>query len=127
MPALGLLAIFRFFIQMGALLWRKEAVRGLLLITLVTILIGSWFYYQFEPTITNWIDAYYFTVITLTTIGYGDIAPTTTPTKLFTTIYVFVGLGIIAGLIGLVGETILEDANRRAKEREEKRANKTQK
>ena len=127
MPALGLLAIFRFFIHMAAILWRKEAVRGLLLITLTTILMGTWFYYQFEPTITTWIDAYYFTVITLTTIGYGELAPTTTLTKLFTTIYVFVGLGIIAGLIGLVGETILEDANRRAKEREEKRANKSQK
>jgi len=32
-----------------------------------------------------------------------------------------VGLGIIAGLIGLVGETVLENANRRAQEREEKK------
>jgi len=116
-PALGLIAIIRFMIHIAMILWRKEAVRGLLLVTLLTILSGTWFYYRFEPTITTVIDAYYFTVITLTTIGYGDMSPTIPLTKLFTTFYVFVGLGIIAGLIGLVGEAVIEDANRRAEER----------
>jgi hypothetical protein len=93
------------------MLWGKEEIRGLLLVTLGTIGIGTWFYHQFEPAITTWVDAYYFTVITLTTIGYGDFSPTIPLTKIFTTIYVFIGLGIIAGLIGLVGEAVIEDAN----------------
>lgn len=117
MPTLGLLAVIRFFVHIVTLLWRKEAVRGLFLVTLATILAGTWFYYQFEPSITTWVDAYYFTVITLTTIGYGDFSPTTTLTKVFTTLYVFVGLGIIAGFIGLVGETIIEDSKQRAEKR----------
>lgn len=112
MPVLGLIAIGRFFLRIAADLWRKQEVRGLLLIVFITILSGTWFYHQFEPTITTWVDAYYFTVITLTTIGYGDFSPTTPLTKIFTTLYVFIGLGIIAGLIGLVGETMIEDANR---------------
>lgn len=119
MPALGFIAIGRFLIRIGAVMWRKEEIRGLLLLTLVTILTGTWFYYQFEPTITTWVDAYYFTVITLTTIGYGDFSPTTTLTKLFTTLYVFVGLGIIAGFVGLVGTTVIEDANQRRAKRNE--------
>jgi voltage-gated potassium channel Kch len=67
------------------------------------------------------VDAYYFTVITLATIGYGDFSPTTPLTKIFTTFYVFVGLGIITGLIGLVGETAIEDTNRRQAERNAKK------
>ncbi len=118
MPAIGLFAIGRFFIRIVTLLWCKEEIRGLLLITLVTIFTGTWFYYQFEPTITTWGDAYYFTVITLTTIGYGDFSPTIPLTKFFTTVYVFIGLGIIAGLIGLVGEAVIKDANQRAAERD---------
>ena len=114
MPVLGLLAIGRFFTHIAAVLWRKEAFRGLLFVTFTTILAGTWFYYRYEPTITTGIDAYYFTVITLTTIGYGDFSPTTPATKLFTTVYVFIGLGIIAGLIGIVGEAVIEDANTRA-------------
>jgi voltage-gated potassium channel Kch len=116
MPVFGIFAIGRFILRIATLLWRKEEIRGLLSVTLVTIIAGTWFYYRFEPTITNWMDAYFFTVITLTTIGYGDFSPTLPLTKLFTTIYVFIGLGIIAGLIGLVGEAIIEDANQRGGE-----------
>jgi voltage-gated potassium channel len=118
MPALGLFALVRFFGRIFGALWRKQELRGLLLLIVVTILIGTWFYWQFEPTITSWVDAYYFTVITLTTIGYGDFSPTIPLTKIFTTLYVFVGLGIIAGFIGLVGEAVIEDANRRRDEKQ---------
>ncbi len=116
MPILGLFAIANSARRLGRLLWRKEAFRGLLWITLTTIFIGTWFYHRFEPTITTWVDAYYFTVITLTTIGYGDMGPTIPLTRIFTTFYVFAGLGIIAGLIGIVGEAVIEDANQRTSE-----------
>ncbi len=119
MPVLGLLAIFRFARLLARILWRKEASRGLLWITVVTVISGTWFYHRFEPTIMTWVDAYYFTIITLTTIGYGDMSPTTPFTRVFTTFYVFIGLGIIAGLIGVVGEAVIEDANERAAKRKD--------
>ncbi len=112
MPALGFFAIGRFFFRTVRGLWRKESFRGLFLVTVFIIFVGMWFYYRCEPSITTWLDAYYFTVITLTTIGYGDITPTTAFSKLFTTFYVFVGLGIMAALIALVGEVLLEDMKR---------------
>ncbi len=54
------------------------------------IIIGAMFYSLFEGW--NYVDSLYFTVTTLTTIGYGDMAPTTTITKLFTVVYVLVGV-----------------------------------
>lgn len=49
------------------------------------------------------VDALYFTVVTLCTIGYGDIVPNTTFTKLFTCIFILVGFGFIDILLnGLV-------------------------
>jgi len=50
-------------------------------------------------------------------LGYGDMGPTTPFTRIFTTFYVFVGLGIIAGLIGIVGEAVVEDATQRAEKK----------
>jgi hypothetical protein len=35
----------------------------------------------------SWLDAYYFSVVTLATVGYGDLVPHTAFAKLFTTIY----------------------------------------
>lgn len=41
------------------------------------------------------VDALYFCVITLATIGYGDLTPTTPEAKLFTVFYVINGIGIL--------------------------------
>jgi hypothetical protein len=43
------------------------------------------------------VDAFYFSVTTLTTVGQGDLTPKTTIGKLFTVVYIFAGLGIILG------------------------------
>ncbi|KAL5795502.1 hypothetical protein ACOSQ2_000322 [Xanthoceras sorbifolium] len=49
------------------------------------------------------VDALYFIVVTLCTIGYGDIVPDTTFTKLFTCVFILVGFGFIDILLnGLV-------------------------
>ncbi|PQM37195.1 two-pore potassium channel 3-like [Prunus yedoensis var. nudiflora] len=49
------------------------------------------------------VDALYFIVVTLCTIGYGDIVPETTLTKLFTCFFILVGFGFIDILLnGLV-------------------------
>ena len=43
-----------------------------------------------------WIDSYYFTVVTLSTVGYGDMTPKTDAGKIGATILIFVGLGVFA-------------------------------
>jgi hypothetical protein len=66
-----------------------------ILVTLVIILISAGtVVYHFVEKFT-WVDAYYFSVITLATVGYGDLTPHTTFGKLFTTLYVLTGVGII--------------------------------
>ncbi|KAI3865920.1 hypothetical protein MKX03_024070 [Papaver bracteatum] len=41
------------------------------------------------------VDALYFCIVTMCTIGYGDITPTTTSAKLFSIMFVLVGFGFI--------------------------------
>ncbi len=41
----------------------------------------------------------YFSVVTLATVGFGDLHPNGDVTKIFTTVYILFGLGVIAAFI----------------------------
>ncbi|KAJ6469379.1 hypothetical protein C8R45DRAFT_1078707 [Mycena sanguinolenta] len=56
----------------------------------------------------NFIDAMYFTLVSIETIGFGDIQPHTTGARFFTCIYAAFGIIGIALTVGLTRETVLE-------------------
>ena len=64
-----------------------------------------------DATIRTLGDAFWYSIITLTTIGYGDMAPISVPGKLFATVFVLCSVGLLAALIGiglrLVGNRII--------------------
>ena len=41
------------------------------------------------------MDSLYFSAVTLTTVGYGDLSPTTDAAKLFAVVYIFSGVTVI--------------------------------
>lgn len=65
---------------------------------LAFVVLGTLTYHYSEGW--AWIDSLYFSVMTLTTVGYGDLTPSTTFTKIFTCFYVFGGLGITLNFVG---------------------------
>ena len=77
---------------------------------------GTVFYHYFMPL--KWVDAVYFSVITITTVGYGDIHPTNDITKIFTIFYVLIGVGIIAASLNIIVRTA---AQRRIEKQKNKR------
>ena len=78
----------------------------LTIFVLMIILIGTVFYNQVEAW--GWLDSVYFSVMTLTTVGYGDFYPVTSIGKLFTIFYVIIGLGILLGYIKIVADIVFE-------------------
>ncbi len=80
--------------------FRDPEFKGLFYFVISLLLTGTTFYHFVEGW--RWLDSLYFTVATLTTIGYGDFTPTTDLAKIFTILYVFVGIGTILGFINLV-------------------------
>jgi hypothetical protein len=61
------------------------------------IVIGTVVYKLLEDW--SWIDSVYFSVIAVTTVGFGDITPSTDASKLFTVVYVLAGISIITSYL----------------------------
>lgn len=57
---------------------------------------------QFDPNITDWVTAIYYSVVTMTTVGYGDINPITPEAKLFTISVIILGVAVFATSITAV-------------------------
>ena len=43
----------------------------------------------------SWVDSLYFSVVAVTTVGFGDLTPSTDASKLFTVVYILSGITII--------------------------------
>lgn len=56
----------------------------------------------------TFIDGLYFTVVTIETIGYGDITPNSTGARVFVCLYMVFGILNIGLAVGMCRETILE-------------------
>ena len=78
-------------------------------------IIGAFVAYLMSSSVVYWyledlspLDSFYLSMITFTTIGYGDIAPTHDVSKLFTCGFVFINLLLVGQLLDYVVDTVVE-------------------
>ncbi len=96
---------------------KDDEYRNLLLTTMITVGGGAVAYRYLEGW--SWIDSVYFSVITLTTVGYGDFSPQTDAGKIFTIFYIIIGIGIILSFVDTIHSHY--DEIRAAKKNDKKR------
>ena len=93
--------IFDFLRNVWDLVKDRET-RGLVYLVVIILLTGMAFYHGTEGW--SWLDSLYFSVTTLTTVGFGDFSPKTDVGKAFTIVYILVGLGILAGFLNMMAQ-----------------------
>ena len=126
--AIRLIRIFRVlklfaFINEGYLLMesikrslRKIAVYFLFVIILVTILGTLMFMVESGEEGTQYTDIFtsiYWAIVTLTTVGYGDITPVTFAGRLLSSLIMILGYTIIAVPTGIVSATMIDETQRK--------------
>lgn len=94
----------------------KNVKKELILFSFATLLLiyfSSVGIYYFEneaqpEAFSSIFSAMWWSVATLTTVGYGDIYPITAGGKIFSTFVVFIGLGLVAIPTGLVASSLTQ-------------------
>jgi len=81
--------------------------RGLLWLTIIIVSGGAVFFRFAEDW--SWVDSFYFTVITLTTVGYGDLSPTGALSKVFSIFLILIGIGVLITFVERVARYATED------------------
>jgi hypothetical protein len=74
---------------------------GFLIGYFVISIIVSNVWFGFKP-----LDAIYFSVVTFSTVGYGDFVPKSTSTRLFQAFLIIFGVGVGSSLIGILNDHI---------------------
>jgi voltage-gated potassium channel len=113
-----ILGMFAFAINMIRLLkaiarsWNVPNFRAGLGLAVLILLSGTIFYRSVEGW--SWIDALYFSVTTISTVGFGDLAPRTDIGKLFTVVYIFVGVGVFVALFAQFARALVKQEEEEA-------------
>ncbi len=86
---------------------------SLVVLILVAATLGFyWFELRHQPDKTLF-DALWWAMVTLSTVGYGDIVPATVPGRLIGMVIMGTGIGIMAALTGNLASILIERRNRK--------------
>ncbi|ROU03983.1 potassium channel family protein [Histidinibacterium lentulum] len=78
--------------------------RALLLVLIVILVVaGSTVFFRHVEGWT-WLESYFFTVVTLSTVGYGNLIPATALGKIATTVLIFFGIAVVVVAIQQLGQ-----------------------
>ena len=82
-------------------------LRVALIILGCVLILGTVGFYILENGQRTLLDCFYFILVTITTVGYGDITPTTVLAKLWTIFIILLGVGVTVTTIPLIFESII--------------------
>lgn len=79
---------------------REEILLFFMLTSVILFITASGIYYfenEAQPeNFSSIFDSFWWSIVTLTTVGYGDIYPVTTGGRIFTIFILFIGLGVVS-------------------------------
>ncbi len=116
------------FIRLGILMYRTRELidtfsfvfrdvnfTKVLFLTLITIATSATAFYVVEAgySVNSFWEALWFTIVTITTVGYGDITPQTSLGKAITALIMLVGISLWGLIIGSISTIFGEVAQKR--------------
>lgn len=105
-----------------AMLMAREQIILFMAITLVLIYFAAVGIYYFENEaqpehFSSIFESLWWSIVTLTTVGYGDVYPITVGGRIFTFFILLIGLGIVAIPTGIISSSLTKATERNLKDK----------
>lgn len=94
--------------------WSDPTFRSLFVLTGSLLLVGTLVFHRIEGW--SYLDSFYYSAVTATTVGFGDFSPKTPAGKLLTVFYMFCGIGLLVALLTRFADALIQ-SERENKER----------
>jgi len=89
--------------------FNSKRLRTILATIIVSVTFFGFLFYISEPQIKSFGDGMWLALVTITTVGYGDIELTTTLGRFVASALMFVGLGLIASLTAIISVKFIQN------------------
>ena len=90
-------------------LFNSRRLRTILAALIFFIFLFGYLFYVSEPDVRNLGDGVWWALVTITTVGYGDITPVTTLGRVVASSLMLLGLGLIATITAIVSSKFIQN------------------
>jgi len=119
---LALLLSYRWFDRTSLAAGTLFAITSALLLLIYAVFGSLYLGKQFSPPIKDLTTAFYYSVVTMSTVGYGDIIPKQTDARLFAVSVMLLGLAVFATSVTAIAGPMIAKLTK-PKEKRMKRSN----
>ena len=98
----------KYYLSLLLRVFNNKRLRTVLSLILFFIVLFGFIFFTTEPDVKSFSDGLWWALVTITTVGYGDITPMTTIGRLVASALMFLGLGLIASLTAVISVKFIQ-------------------
>ena len=99
----------KYYLSLLLRVFNNKRLRTILSLILFFIVLFGFIFFTTEPDVKNFSDGLWWALVTITTVGYGDITPMTSIGRLVASALMFLGLGLIASLTAVISVKFIQN------------------
>ena len=98
----------KYYLSLLLRVFNNKRLRTVLSLILFFIVLFGFIFFTTEPDVKSFSDGLWWALVTITTVGYGDITPMTSIGRLVASALMFLGLGLIASLTAVISVKFIQ-------------------
>ena len=89
--------------------FNSKRLRTILVTIIASVSVFGFVFFITEPQVKSFGDGMWWALVTITTVGYGDITPMTTVGRFVASGLMFVGLGLISSVTAIISVKFIQN------------------